>query len=160
SRFPFFFSSRRRHTRSDRDWSSDVCSSDLGTTPFTRGVDGSNSFTYSLTLPKRELGVPSSERLRGDVHAMRTAWSAKQSITRLMIPAKLATARMEKLLVSLRPAFSKSARSVARIVRSREAASARRRGLAVFPESWCVTRWSRLVFGRATRRVGAAGRRG
>src|SRR5438105_3064811 len=28
----FFFSSRRRHTRSTRDWSSDVCSSDL-TTP-------------------------------------------------------------------------------------------------------------------------------
>src|SRR2546428_2726978 len=27
----FFFSSRRRHTRSDRDWSSDVCSSDLAT---------------------------------------------------------------------------------------------------------------------------------
>src|SRR5207249_9583018 len=28
--FCFFFSSRRRHTRSKRDWSSDVCSSDLG----------------------------------------------------------------------------------------------------------------------------------
>src|SRR6266496_4292365 len=27
--FSFFFSSRRRHTRSLRDWSSDVCSSDL-----------------------------------------------------------------------------------------------------------------------------------
>src|SRR5207253_4363847 len=26
----FFFSSRRRHTRWPRDWSSDVCSSDLG----------------------------------------------------------------------------------------------------------------------------------
>src|SRR5207245_7444538 len=26
----FFFSSRRRHTRCYRDWSSDVCSSDLG----------------------------------------------------------------------------------------------------------------------------------
>src|SRR5690349_23283540 len=26
---PFFFSSRRRHTSSLRDWSSDVCSSDL-----------------------------------------------------------------------------------------------------------------------------------
>src|SRR6266513_211160 len=26
----FFFSSRRRHTRSKRDWISDVCSSDLG----------------------------------------------------------------------------------------------------------------------------------
>src|SRR5437868_9894811 len=32
----FFFSSRRRHTRSKRDWSSDVCSSDLilGDLPF------------------------------------------------------------------------------------------------------------------------------
>src|SRR5437868_2803253 len=29
SRGAFFFSSRRRHTRSKRDWSSDVCSSDL-----------------------------------------------------------------------------------------------------------------------------------
>src|SRR3989475_5908493 len=27
--FHFFFSSRRRHTRFDCDWSSDVCSSDL-----------------------------------------------------------------------------------------------------------------------------------
>src|SRR5699024_11860961 len=30
----FFFSSRRRHTRSKRDWSSDVCSSDLVYTLF------------------------------------------------------------------------------------------------------------------------------
>src|SRR6478672_11680267 len=38
----FFFSSRRRHTRSDRDWSSDVCSSDLGAQPGgpPRGVGG------------------------------------------------------------------------------------------------------------------------
>src|SRR5690606_40577021 len=28
----FFFSSRRRHTRFSRDWSSDVCSSDLAET--------------------------------------------------------------------------------------------------------------------------------
>src|SRR5690606_39488390 len=27
--YAFFFSSRRRHTRFSRDWSSDVCSSDL-----------------------------------------------------------------------------------------------------------------------------------
>src|SRR6266513_3701545 len=33
----FFFSSRRRHTRSKRDWSSDVCSSDLaGSKTFLR----------------------------------------------------------------------------------------------------------------------------
>src|SRR2546429_9077549 len=34
----FFFSSRRRHTRCSRDWSSDVCSSDLG-----RGVGSSGN---------------------------------------------------------------------------------------------------------------------
>src|SRR5690606_41012784 len=33
----FFFSSRRRHTRFSRDWSSDVCSSDL---PNCLTVDG------------------------------------------------------------------------------------------------------------------------
>src|SRR3989440_520754 len=33
----FFLSSRRRHTRSDRDWSSDVCSSDL-TSPESAGT--------------------------------------------------------------------------------------------------------------------------
>src|SRR5215218_6223844 len=32
----FFFSSRRRHTRSLCDWSSDVCSSDLATGPAPR----------------------------------------------------------------------------------------------------------------------------
>src|SRR5207249_8557015 len=33
----FFFSSRRRHTRSKRDWSSDVCSSDLPQVVRVRG---------------------------------------------------------------------------------------------------------------------------
>src|SRR6266576_1934990 len=35
----FFFSSRRRHTRSLRDWSSDVCSSDLAGLVVTQGGD-------------------------------------------------------------------------------------------------------------------------
>src|SRR5207245_8099581 len=48
STFFFFFSSRRRHTRCYRDWSSDVCSSDLNTAindfwP-TREVHGNDSF--------------------------------------------------------------------------------------------------------------------
>src|SRR5690606_39291257 len=34
--FVFFFSSRRRHTRFSRDWSSDVCSSDLAASPAQR----------------------------------------------------------------------------------------------------------------------------
>src|SRR6266576_1703883 len=36
--FFFFFSSRRRHTRSLRDWSSDVCSSDLPSGRHTMSV--------------------------------------------------------------------------------------------------------------------------
>src|SRR5207248_5837666 len=37
----FFFSSRRRHTRSYGDWSSDVCSSDLDLATFEdRGTSG------------------------------------------------------------------------------------------------------------------------
>src|SRR2546421_8879630 len=39
----FFFSSRRRHTRSDRDWSSDVCSSDL-LSERLGGRDGGNRY--------------------------------------------------------------------------------------------------------------------
>src|SRR5690606_40502832 len=51
--FLFFFSSRRRHTTFSRDWSSDVCSSDLVTpsTPFRcdfglayRATSGSSDF--------------------------------------------------------------------------------------------------------------------
>src|SRR3712207_8025439 len=36
----FFFSSRRRHTRYWRDWSSDVCSSDLATINYANDFDG------------------------------------------------------------------------------------------------------------------------
>src|SRR6266436_1803923 len=37
--FIFFFSSRRRHTRCSRDWSSDVCSSDLPLAPVVRDAE-------------------------------------------------------------------------------------------------------------------------
>src|SRR5699024_11927446 len=44
----FFFSSRRRHTRSKRDWSSDVCSSDL---PMRDGkLQGKNVFNRQELL--------------------------------------------------------------------------------------------------------------
>src|SRR3990167_10989119 len=39
----FFFSSRRRHTRFDCDWSSDVCSSDLGAFALLRHVRAGES---------------------------------------------------------------------------------------------------------------------
>src|SRR5690606_40653507 len=48
----FFFSSRRRHTRFSRDWSSDVCSSDL---------DSPRNCTIScLRLAPRESRAPTS----------------------------------------------------------------------------------------------------
>src|SRR5207245_8585608 len=49
----FFFSSRRRHTRCYRDWSSDVCSSDLGPPVGP---------SHRLQGPHRELGVGDSGR--------------------------------------------------------------------------------------------------
>src|SRR5215471_17330420 len=48
----FFFSSRRRHTRSLRDWSSDVCSSDLD------AVSGVQVQTEKVWKFANEYGVP------------------------------------------------------------------------------------------------------
>src|SRR5436309_12776618 len=53
----FFFSSRSRHTRFSRDWSSDVCSSDLGRRARARARRGA-------ALP-RHLGVQHRGRPRG-----------------------------------------------------------------------------------------------
>src|SRR5690606_40836325 len=74
SSFCFFFSSRRRHTRFSRDWSSDVCSSDLtiaervrqklDASPFTQGELGD-----AIGLDKR-----SEERRVGK--ECRSRWSA------------------------------------------------------------------------------------
>ena len=52
----FFFSSRRRHTRLRRDWSSDVCSSDLQMIfqSFGYGDDMTDSQVYDEEI---ELGV-------------------------------------------------------------------------------------------------------
>src|SRR6266436_1296157 len=49
----FFFSSRRRHTRCSRDWSSDVCSSDLVS---CRGI-GASGVHKDLRLQIEDLGI-------------------------------------------------------------------------------------------------------
>src|SRR5690242_21524520 len=72
--FFFFFSSRRRHTRLTCDWSSDVCSSDLGTSDLDRQVGGA----APLDLGDRdalllELGPRSEERRVGK--ECRSRWS-------------------------------------------------------------------------------------
>src|SRR6266699_5277252 len=49
--FFFFFSSRRRHTRCGRDWSSDVCSSDLCADTVAAPAINSNT----ISTPARDL---------------------------------------------------------------------------------------------------------
>src|SRR5579872_6181097 len=62
----FFFSSRRRHTRCGRDWSSDVCSSDLKRagdlmawplTPLLTFIDGSSPPCNAAFLNSVQSGV-------------------------------------------------------------------------------------------------------
>src|SRR3989337_3975363 len=62
----FFFSSRRRHTRCYRDWSSDVCSSDLR--------DATVTGVQTCALPILVVGAPDHDvarPLRGMPHRMR-----------------------------------------------------------------------------------------
>src|SRR2546430_8561952 len=56
----FFFSSRRRHTRFDCDWSSDVCSSDLSSVPKPR----SPSLSSGRPGSSSRSGLPTSPFLR------------------------------------------------------------------------------------------------
>src|SRR5256886_11415186 len=53
----FFFSSRRRHTRFDCDWSSDVCSSDLIFYPTTGNFIGFVGNLRSRSLLRRALST-------------------------------------------------------------------------------------------------------
>src|SRR5205809_7747251 len=60
----FFFSSRRRHTRCSRDWSSDVCSSDLTSTyPVSTSMFGLGDARGRMTTP---LGYMAVEKKIGD----------------------------------------------------------------------------------------------
>src|SRR5690606_40769231 len=69
----FFFSSRRRHTRFSRDWSSDVCSSDLNQNdhllvvqwveasthpdaPHVQPVNGHFGYGYQWWIPESKQG--------------------------------------------------------------------------------------------------------
>src|SRR3712207_8997432 len=61
--FFFFFSSRRRHTRYWRDWSSDVCSSDLRSLVAAAG--DTNVFAFVDAVVERR-GEEALRRLRSE----------------------------------------------------------------------------------------------
>src|SRR5690606_40730109 len=80
--FVFFFSSRRRHTRFSRDWSSDVCSSDLAAhaqrAPPERGARGGGGEPGGAELggaPHLRLRAPRSEERRVGKEC-RSRWSS------------------------------------------------------------------------------------
>src|SRR5215208_3510299 len=60
----FFFSSRRRHTRWPRDWSSDVCSSDLEATKYTEvGYYGRDVESMVRDLVENAIGLVRGQEL-------------------------------------------------------------------------------------------------
>src|SRR6266542_4736934 len=61
--FFFFFSSRRRHTRCYRDWSSDVCSSDLDE---ESALARAQALEYDLERSHRVVVVEGRGRADGD----------------------------------------------------------------------------------------------
>src|SRR2546421_9316715 len=76
----FFFSSRRRHTRSDRDWSSDVCSSDLLPDYVIFGQPVTLTFTVRQHGVTRLSGLkPSIEARSGDVTTTASASPGRET---------------------------------------------------------------------------------
>src|SRR5438067_7305462 len=72
----FFFSSRRRHTRSKRDWSSDVCSSDLDYVlfclPWLRELQSARLFpdVIAARLRRRSRSLHAEARSTTEIHRL------------------------------------------------------------------------------------------
>src|SRR5688572_33502034 len=86
----FFFSSRRRHTRFDCDWSSDVCSSDLILTKVNRPVVG-----YGLS----ESADLRAENVRRD--GLRTHFDVTRAADGLKLPVTVNLPGLHNVLNSL-----------------------------------------------------------
>src|SRR2546429_7158516 len=99
----FFFSSRRRHTRCSRDWSSDVCSSDLQAVPkhhafhraFIRLTPKTLKAVNELVVQAAvKLGLEDGNRLRVDTTVVQSdihhptdntlLWDVVRVVTRLV----------------------------------------------------------------------------
>src|SRR5690606_40336871 len=79
--FLFFFSSRRRHTRFSRDWSSDVCSSDLR--------DSAACLLGCLYLSRRrQPGRRAGGGRQGDVRAQAAPQEGHRKLIRISGPVR------------------------------------------------------------------------
>src|SRR5256885_4048108 len=78
----FFFSSRRRHTRLQGDWSSDVCSSDLWLAEklITESCEVESGHESGSTF--RQLGAGDSNGCDSEQHLRFWSWSRRAEIGR------------------------------------------------------------------------------
>src|SRR6266699_5935954 len=88
----FFFSSRRRHTRCGRDWSSDVCSSDL--IAYTYLQEGHPFYVLTFPTANRTWAMRSEERRVGK--ECRSRWSPYHSKKKKKKAASLSLRRQCK----------------------------------------------------------------
>src|SRR6266511_2771754 len=90
----FFFSSRRRHTRFSRDWSSDVCSSDLVLEPLAPGNDlaptGSDACLESEQPPVGEFDEKAT--FDSDVHRRDGRFAVRLGLAGVLSIGELTTA--------------------------------------------------------------------
>src|SRR5439155_7171877 len=94
--FVFFFSSRRRHTRWPRDWSSDVCSSDL--------VAPVGEAPADALVGDRIAGLESVERLVGEHHAEAEGVVGPVALVERDLPARPGFLREEREVQAAGPA--------------------------------------------------------
>src|SRR2546430_13556356 len=87
----FFFSSRRRHTRFDCDWSSDVCSSDLAQAAAGAAQAACQDVSRSQLLPNLcggHLLVPVREHSRRSEEHTSELQSQSNLVCRLLLEKK------------------------------------------------------------------------
>src|SRR5256884_1961262 len=83
----FFFSSRRRHTRCSRDWSSDVCSSDLAIWPIGRAKQQVYWYVGGYFTTSRYYADSLPEWVRG-FNGRRIPFKAAGATWSLLLPAR------------------------------------------------------------------------
>src|SRR2546430_4796053 len=117
ARLFFFFSSRRRHTRFDCDWSSDVCSSDLHVGGRPGGVGRADAARFVVVR------FPRSRRLVADLLAARPAagtagpgvaptWRAPTCCGRRALRPRRRHSRLETRIEHLRDSRDRTRRRV------------------------------------------------
>src|SRR3989442_10896374 len=92
----FFFSSRRLHTRCGRDWSSDVCSSDLIAVPsrFKKGVVGLVLPTgYSFNLDGTAIYLTLASMFIAQACDIHLSWTQIAAMLGLMLQIGRASCR-------------------------------------------------------------------